>query len=259
MVPGFRRLPHEGFGQPGKYAGVESAVAVTWNDAAGKEIGSPAGIRFPYYAMDWDLGDRFVLAPAGAAQLVVTTNLNNQSQRQIGKNIPSALWLDGCQVRQYNPPPTPEWAVQKVPRIVEGGLNTSRAQAYQLANQNMAGGKWSSIVADPQATYDSVISSPAGVGRGMMAHSPYFTNAPPGLYRALLRAKVAANTGDMQAGAMDVFSEFAGMRAELGLFPKDFRWPTPIRSFPWISCCGPPATGVSGSTRRETSRSPGTS
>ena len=52
------------------------------------------------------------------------------------------------------------------------------------------------IAADPQATYDSVISSPEGVGRGIMAHSPYFTNAPAGLYRALLRAKVAKNTGD---------------------------------------------------------------
>ncbi len=53
----------------------------------------------------------------------------------------------------------------------------------------MAGGKWSSIVTDPQATYDSVISSPEGVGQGIMAHSPYFTNAPPGLYRALLRCE----------------------------------------------------------------------
>jgi hypothetical protein len=56
-----------------------------------------------------------------------------------------------------------------------------------------------------------------------MAHSPYFTNAPPGLYRALVRAKVAANTGDKEAGKIDVFSELAGARAELHLFPRDFR------------------------------------
>jgi hypothetical protein len=55
-----------------------------------------------------------------------------------------------------------------------------------------------------------------------MAHSPYFTNAPPGLYRALLRAKVAANAGDKEAGTMDVFSELAGTRAELHLFPKNY-------------------------------------
>jgi len=96
----------------------------------------------------------------------------------------------------------------------------------------MAGGKWSPIKTDPQATYDSVISSPEGVGRGIMAHSPYFTNAPPGLYRALLRCKVAANTGAKEAGAMDVFSELAGMRAELHLFPKDFPAADTYQEFP---------------------------
>ena len=212
----------EGFGPPGKYSGVDSYVAVTWNDAAGKQIASSTGISFPYHPVDWDLGDRFFRAPPGAAKLSLTARVNNHSQQQVGKNIPSTLWLDGWQIRRYNPPPTPQWALEKVPRIVEGGLSTSRAQAYQLSSQNMAGGKWSSIVTDAQATYDSVISSPQDVGKGIMAHSPYFTNAPPGLYRAQLRCKVAMNTGDMQAGSMDVFSEFASARAVLGFYPKDF-------------------------------------
>ncbi len=203
----------EGFGERGTYSGVDSYVAVTWNDAGGRQIALSPGISFPYHAVDWDLGDRFVLAPAGAAQMVLAASLQNHSRQQTGKNIPSTLWLDGWQVRRYDPPPTPAWALQKVPRIVEGGLSTSRAQAYQLSSQNMAGGKWSPIVADPQATYDSVISSPEGVGRGIMAHSPYFTNAPAGLYRALLRAKVAASASEKQAGSIDVFSEFAGLRA----------------------------------------------
>lgn len=221
-----------GFGERGKYSGVDSYVSVTWNDAAGKQIEASPGISFPYHAVDWDLGDRFVQAPAGAAELVLGANLNNHSQQQIGKNIPSVLWLDGWQVRKYTPPPTPDWALQKVPRIVEGGLNTSRVQAYQLSGQNMAGGKWSAITTDPQATYDSVLSSPEGVGRGIMAHSPYFTNAPPGLYRALIRCKTAANTGDKETGALDVFSELAGMRAELHLFPKDFAAAETYQEFP---------------------------
>lgn len=226
---GFRS---EGFGPRGKYSGVDSSVAVAWNDAAGKQIGTSHGISFPYHAVDWDLGDRFVQAPSGAAQMMLTASLNNHSQRQTGQNIPSTLWLDGWQVRQYTPPPTPDWALQKVPRIVEGGLNTSRAQAYQLSSQNMAGGKWSSVKADPQATYDSVLSSPEGTGRGIMAHSPYFTNAPPGLYRALLRAKVANNTGKLPAGAIDVFSEFASTRADRRLFPADFAAPDTYQEFP---------------------------
>jgi len=212
----------EGFGERGKYSGVDSYVAVAWHDGGGRQIGTSPGISFPYHPVDWDLGDRLVQAPAGAAQLVLTASLNNHSRQQIGKNIPSVLWLDGWQVRPYNPPPTPDWALQKVPRIVEGGLNTSRAQAYQLSSQSRAGGKWSTIVADPQATYDSVLSSPEGVGPGIMAHSPYFTNAPAGLYRAIVRCKAASNTGEKEAGKMDVFSELSSMRAELHLAPRDF-------------------------------------
>ncbi|MBC8870490.1 MAG: hypothetical protein H8E44_13795 [Planctomycetes bacterium] len=222
----------EGFGERGKYSGVDSYVSLAWNDASGKQIASSTGISFPYHPLDWDLGDRFFLAPAGAAQLVVTARLNNHSQRQIGKNIPSALWLDGWQIRQYNPPPTPQWALEKVPRIVEGGLSTSRAQAYQLSSQRRAGGKWSTIVNDPLATYDSVISSPEDVGKGIMAHSPYFTNAPAGLYRALVRSKVATITGDIQAGAVDVFSEFASARALKSFFPKDFPAANTYQEFP---------------------------
>jgi len=222
----------EGFGERGKYSGVDSYVSLAWNDAAGKQVASSTGISFPYHPVDWDLGDRFFLAPSGAAQLVVTARLNNHSQRQIGKNIPSSLWLDGWQIRQYNPPPTPQWALEKVPRIVEGGLSTSRAQAYQLSSQRRAGGKWSTIVNDPLATYDSVISSPEDVGKGIMAHSPYFTNAPPGLYRALVRCKVATNTGDIQAGAVDVFSEFASARALKSFFPKDFPVANTYQEFP---------------------------
>jgi hypothetical protein len=221
-----------GFGERGKYSGVDSYVGVAWNDAAGKSLGTSPGISFPYHPVDWDLGDRFVRAPAGAAQLLLTASLNNHSRQQIGKNIPSALWLDGWQVRRYDPPPTPDWALRPVPRIVEGGLSTSRAQAYQLSRQNMAGGKWSAVVADPAATYGSVIASPEGVGYGIMAHSPYFTNAPPGLYRALLRAKVPATSGDKPVGAIDVFSEFASLRAELALSWGDFRAAGAYQDFP---------------------------
>ncbi len=222
----------EGFGEPGKYSGVSGYVSVDWQDAEGKSLGRGPGISFPYYAVDWDLGDRFVSAPPGAARLILTASTSNNSEKQTGSNIPSTMWLDGWQVREYSPPPTPDWAKEKVPRIVEGGLSTSRAQAYQLSSQNYAGGKWSTIAPDPDATYDSVITSPEGVGStGIMAHTPYFTNPPPGLYRAILRCKVANNTGDTEVGFMDVFSEKAGARAELHLFPKDFAAPGKFQEF----------------------------
>jgi len=221
----------EGFGPPGKYSGVDSSVGVTWLDAEGKNVGGGPAVAFPYHAIDWDLRDCFLQAPPAATQAVFTVVIGNHSQERTGTNIPSALWLDGGQVREYIPPPTPEWALQKVPRIVEGGISTARVQAYQLSGQNVAGGKWSPIIPDPEATYDSVITSPEGVGRGLMAHSPYFTNAPPGLYRAILRCKVADNTRGEKAGMMDIFSEFASTRAVLDLYAKDFAAPNKFQEF----------------------------
>lgn len=221
----------EGFGTPGKYSGVDSSVGVTWLDAEGKGVGGGPAVSFPYHAIDWDLRDCFLHAPPTAAQAVFTVVIGNHSEERTGTNIPSTLWLDGAQLREYTPPPTPDWALQKVPRIVEGGISTSPVQAYQVSSLSSAGGKWSRIVADPEATYDSVVTSPEGVGRGMMAHSPYFTNAPPGLYRAILRCKVADNTRAEKAGLMDIFSEFASTRAVLDLYPRDFAAPNRFQEF----------------------------
>ena len=91
-----------------------------------------------------------------------------------------------------------------------------------------------------------------------MAHSPYFTNVPPGLYR-LAAGQGAGQHGPPLAGFMDVFSEFAATRAELHLRPRTSGRPTPIRSFPSISCSARPAIACSGCIPRAISRSPPTS
>jgi hypothetical protein len=213
----------EGFGVPGKYSGVDGYVAVEWLDAAGKVLARVVPAPFPYNASDWDLRDQFVQCPANAAQGVLALSINNHSRETNKENVPSTLWLDAVQFRPYTPTPTPDWAMQKVPRIVEGGISTARVQSYQLAGLNMSGGKWSPIVPDPDSTYGSALVSPEGVGSGMMAHSPYFAGTPPGLYRAVLRCRVKDTGRPEKVGAIDVGSEFAGGRAVLDLFPRDFR------------------------------------
>jgi len=211
-----------GFGPVGEFSGVDASVGIDWLDAAGNGLLRVPAVGFPYNASEWDLRDQFVQAPPQAAQAVITLGFSNRSQDVAHENIPSSLWLDAMQLRPYDPPPTPDWARQKVPRIVEGGVSTSRIQAYQLSRLNMAGGKWSTIVNDPGSTYGSSITSPDGVGPGIMAHSPYFAGTPPGLYRAVLRSKVADTARPEKVGAVDVGSELASGRAQLDLCPKDF-------------------------------------
>ena len=106
----------EGFGQRGKYSGVDSHVTVAWNDAAGKQIGLSPGIGFPYHPVDWDLGDRFVLAPEGAAQLVLTAGLGNHSQRQTGITSPGTTRSSGW-FRSARAAPKSSSIFPKRPRI----------------------------------------------------------------------------------------------------------------------------------------------
>jgi len=215
---GFRS---EGFGRKG-YEGVNAYMHLAWADAEGKSLGASASISFPYTPSDWDLRDRFLKAPAGAASARMALTFHNGSQKHSGENVPSTLWLDGVQLRQYAPPPTPEWAKRKVRLIVDGAPDTQRVQSYQLAGQRSVGGKWSKVVSDPDSTHGTAIVSPKGAGRGVMSHSAYFTGARPGLYRAVLRCKVSDHTGKEPAGDLSISSEFASARAVLRVLPSHF-------------------------------------
>ncbi|MHB9022829.1 MAG: glutamine amidotransferase [Armatimonadota bacterium] len=223
-------LRQAGFGAPGTYSGVDAYCGLRFRDAAGKDLGG-GGIGFPYHGFDWDLRDEFYLAPPTAATAVVTVTISNHSLQTGKKNIPSTLWLDGMQLRQYTPPPTPEWATKPPERIVEGGWSTSRVVMPPVGGLNMAGGKWGPIVTEEGSTFGSVLRSPVGVGTGIMGHSPYYMNPPPGLYRAVIRCKVADNTAKEEAGFTDFFTEKAGQRAVIHFLPTMFTKPNTYQDF----------------------------
>jgi uncharacterized membrane protein len=217
---GFRST---GFGQPGKYCGVDAYVTLIWFDAAGKQVARGGTLGFPYQPSDWDLRDNFVTPPPDAAQVMISACIHNHSKQTWGTNIPSVLWLDGLQFRAYTPPPTPEWAKKPPERIVEGGWDTSRVIMPALGGLNNAGGKWSSIFPDPQSTWGTVLQSPVGVERGLMCHSPYYMNARPGLYRLTMRCKVPDIAGTVAVGGVDVDSQYAAGRAYRMVAPAEFR------------------------------------
>ncbi len=226
---GFRS---EGFGEPGKYCGVDAYMSLEWQDAAGKQVGRHIGPAFPYQPSPWDLRDNFATAPAAATQVFITCGFNNHSKAETGTNIPSALWLDGIQLRAYTAPATPEWALKPPERIVDGGWSTSRVYMPNLATLNYAGGKWSPIITEKNSTFGTVLSSPKDVGsRNLMCHSPYMMNPRPGLYRAIIRCKVADNMRKEVAGGIDIDSQFASGRADLPLLPSVFKAPNVWQDF----------------------------
>jgi len=222
----------EGFSSAPKgrdvYCGVSSSASVGWYDAAHQPLTGTAPSRFRYGATDWKLSDILASAPTHAAFARIGAVVGNGSERKTGVNIPSTLWLDAVQFRPYAAPPTPEWARGKTAMIVEGGMDASPVKTYFVAGntdfRNSRGGPWSEVVLDPEAERGSALEA-RGSGRGLMAHSTYFTSLPPGLYRMRVRVRVSDNRGTERVGSMEVNTALSGGRLLLDIVPASFEAP----------------------------------
>jgi len=228
----FRQEGFNASGKPSDYAGVSSYAAGQWLDIAQKQVGSFI-VQFPYGPSQWDLRDAFKQAPANARWARVGVTVLNNSQKQMGKTIPSTVWVDAVQLRKYVPPATPHWAKGETTRVVEGGMQDTRVLSYFVGSDdsfNMRGGTWSHTVNDPQAERGAALQAPANVGQGYMAHSPYFPALPPGLYRVRARVKMPAAKDSAPVGFLDVDSQRAGLRQLLRFVPS------PERSDKYTDC-----------------------
>ncbi|MBU4212650.1 MAG: hypothetical protein KKD33_08715 [Verrucomicrobia bacterium] len=219
---GFNTLP----GYQNQYEGVNSYVTVQWLNPQQQAVSSVHAGSFPYGATPWGVLDAFLQAPTGVAFAVISIHAGNNSLTHSGKTIPSTLWLDAVQLREYRPPPTPEWAKAPTPRIVEGGHETTPGRAFFVASSsdfgNGRGGQWSKIVVDPAAERGSALQSPAGCGKGIMAHSTYFPAMPAGLYRLRVRVKLTDSAAKEKAGFLDMIGSISGPRLLLEFQPRLF-------------------------------------
>jgi len=220
---GFRQ---EGFNRKGRagFEGVNSHPSLTWFDRDKKAIGtSNAMSRFPYGPCRWDLRDGFALAPANASYARVGAKIWNNSERKVGEAIPSTLWIDAVQFREYRRPETPDWAKGETEMVVDGDVDRTAVRSFFLAGAfGGTGGKWSKIAVDKDAERGSALVAPASVGRGMMAHSAYFPAMPPGLYRLRVRAKITDHTAAKPVGFLDMISQLAALRTGHQFVPSQF-------------------------------------
>jgi uncharacterized membrane protein len=208
-----------------EYAGVNSYTSIEWLDGK-KRLLNRRAMGFPYGSSPWDMRDVLETAPAKAEFVRISVAINNNSLKQKGKNIPSTLWLDGFQFRQCNKLPTPEWAKGKTELVVDGVENQSPLLSFFVASEDSfhsRGGKWSKIKTDLQAERGGALVAPAGVGKGMMAHSPYFSALPPGLYRLRARLKTTDNTPGKQLGWIDINSQLCSSRLSFPVMSGDFK------------------------------------
>jgi len=220
---GFRQ---QGFNRKGQrlHEGVNAHPSLEWLDKAKRVVGRSQCLgRFPYGPSPWDLRDGFAQAPAEAAFARIRVSMLNGSEKKVGEAIPSTLWLDAVQLRQYDPPATPAWATGETERLVDGDMERSAVRAYFVAASPGFGGRggaWAKVVVDPDAERGAAVRAPAGAGKGMMLHSSYFLAIPPGLYRLRARVKVSDNTPAGRAGHVEIIAQLSAVRLTLGVWPR---------------------------------------
>jgi len=224
---GFRQ---EGFtnakGVREKHEGVGAHSTVVWLDERQRRLSGARSIsRCPYGPSRWDLRDGLVTAPASARFAVVYVGFSNNSRKHAPAVIPSTLWLDAVQLREYRPPETPEWAKRETTRLVDGVVDQSAVRSFFVAESRefrAKGGQWSKQIVDAQAERGNALLAPADAGHGLMAHSPYFGGVIPGLYRLRARVRVSDNTSPKRAGYIDVTEEYPGLRLVMDVMPNQF-------------------------------------
>jgi hypothetical protein len=220
----FRQEGFNASGQPDHFEGVSSYPRVQWLDENQKGVGHSTILsRFPYSPSRWDLRDAFERTPANARWARIDVTVTNNSLQESGQTIPATLWIDAVQLRQYRPPPTPDWAKGEAVRVVEGAAPDTRVLAYFVGGDDTfhsRGGTWSRIVTDPEAERGVALAARAPVEPGIMAHSPYYPALPAGLYRVCARVKVPSTNNNTPVGYMDVDSQSAGTRLILSFAPS---------------------------------------
>jgi len=210
-----------------KYEGVSSSSRVDWFDKNKKFISSSYISRFPYGATNWDLRDGFVKSPENSVYARVCISVSNNSKKIIGKDIPSTLWVDCIQLREYFPPETPEWIKIEAPAEIEGFPYQKPLKKFVLGIETDfrgKGSKWCKVVYDRDTESKTSIYAIPDSGKGIVLHSPYFSALPSGLYRVQIRVKAEDISGKEPFGFVNISSQFSKERLKIefvsSVFPE---------------------------------------
>lgn len=196
----FYRQKWEGEGRD-KYVGISSFPSIEWYDKNNKLLTNVSPGRFVYGETDWDLRDAILTSPENSRFARIKVVIFNNSEKQTGKFIPSKLWIDNLQFREYIIPAETEYGKDQLvffPAIDEGFSGK--------------GSKWCKVIDDKEAIKKKAIYIPKTEEKGIVFHSPYFPSLAAGLYRLEARVKVNEMKENVNLGHVDISTENSGTR-----------------------------------------------
>lgn len=219
VTPGHRYLFSVAFRQEGmsvlendrySFKGVAAEAAVSWLGSDDRVL-KTVNIGLPYGPCNWDIRDQILQAPDDACAALVHLVFGNKSLAASGTNIPSTIWWDAIQFRDYTPPSGPQAVLQSDSQVVHPGADPN----WQTGVQN---GMYQAD-ADPAATGGTVQKAAVGAA-GWWIHSPHLT-LPDGLYRINVRLSIPDTSSDDSVGFVDVSSQHASTRAKKEIVPSE--------------------------------------
>jgi len=181
-------------------------------------------IEWTYFPLEWSYRDRFYLAPPGTVALRVVVSISGNPPIA----TPSVAWFDDVAVCAYNPPVgigetvTREWSVTAGQEILT--VPGARAWFY-LAGKEGSESAQAERVRDSGAMLGWALHAKPGVREGIVYHSPYTVEHPPGLYRAIFRLKgpVESRLQPMApVVSLDIISSDCGVRGSRSVSLSEF-------------------------------------
>jgi hypothetical protein len=221
VTPGKRYLFSAAFRQEGMsvpeddrsvYKGVDAQATIRWLGSDGQPI-KTVKIGLPYGPCAWDICDLIVEAPEGAERASINLAMGNDSLQTSGTNIPSAIWFDAVQLREYT-----------VPAGASAG-SQEESQVFHPATESTwhtMSGEWSHAVDDQGAQGGQALEALAPGKAGLMTSSPYLPAMSAGLYRVKAKVSVPETESDLSLGFIDVVSQYSGRRAGIDIIPNKF-------------------------------------
>ncbi|MBI3921362.1 MAG: hypothetical protein HY318_08100 [Armatimonadetes bacterium] len=208
------------------YEGGQADVQISWLGEGGKVL-SKDYVAWSYFPMEWSYRDRFYTAPPETTAVRLALGIGGNPPVQ----IPSAAWFDDVAVCPYHPPTgigekvTKEWSVTAGQEL----LKVPDAPAwFYLSGKEGSESTQAERVRDGDAFLGWSLHAKPGVPNGIVFHSPYTVEQPPGLYRVYYRLKAPRTPPPKPEEAIvsvDVDSSDCGPRGARSLRQGDFATP----------------------------------
>ncbi len=219
----------DGLSRSQSFEGGQAGMFVQWLDA-GKRVLRTDYVAWSYITADLAYHDQIFQAPGGTAHIRVTLEIYGHATMP----LTSAVWFDDVAVCPYEPPrgigdkAFSEWSVTDGRNVLRTPDAPSWSYLAGVEPGQGGGVVQAERVRDGAALFGSALHTRPGVPPGMVYHTAYTVEQPPGLYRVFVRARIPPQPAvkpDAPILMADALHSSAGYRGRRPIRAVDFRQP----------------------------------